>query len=350
MEILLLVAVIVVAASGLYVAATFNKRSELNAAPLIDRIDQIKTTASDQGQQIQVITGELRGVRELTTQGFGEIQGRLDRTDRRIQAITGELQRVREPATQGFGEIQGRLDQTDRQIADISSQLLAEIGTIRHLSERIGMRQDEFDADLRQLDRRVAQLGESLVQQAARIREIRDHAKSQGMRPWSSSRMDSLALAMLEAESHMDRKGWGQPPRLYALTEKISPTAADHELSADMQDTRPGELVPVEQDPLPEGDLIEALAEIHWPEDVVGCVLVTELTSLPPGRKEDGPSDPVVAEQWTSPRPDGRPARLAVGVCRKGEHKCGLRIKGEDDVQLRVELADNLVTALLGTF
>ncbi len=29
---------------------------------------------------------------------------------------------------------------------------------------------------------------------------------------------------------------------------------------------------------------------------------------------------------------------------------CGLRIKGEDEVQVRNEMADDLVAALLGTF
>jgi hypothetical protein len=319
MEILLLVAIVAVAASGLYVAATFNRRTRLNAAPLIDHVDdRMEAAAKDLGEQIKAITDELQGDKDLITQGFRRIQGRLDRTDSLISSI---------PA-----------------------QLLAEIETIKRLNEQIGTRQDEFGRDLLQLDHRVAQLGESLVQQSARIREIHDYAKSQGRRAWSSPRMDSLALAMLEAESHVDRKGWGKPPHLYALTEKISPTAADHELSADMQDARLGGLIPVEQDPLPEGDLIEALAEIHWPEDVVGCVLVTELTTLPPRGKEDGPSNPVAAEQWASTRPDGRPARLAVGVCRKGEYKCGLRIKGEDDVQFRTELDSDLVTALLGTF
>ena len=36
MEILLLVAIMVVAAAGLYVAATFNKRTEQSTAPLRD--------------------------------------------------------------------------------------------------------------------------------------------------------------------------------------------------------------------------------------------------------------------------------------------------------------------------
>jgi hypothetical protein len=117
-----------------------------------------------------------------------------------------------------------------------------------------------------------------------------------------------------------------------------------------MRDAGPGGFILVEQQPPPAGDLIEVLASIHWPEDVVGCVLVTELINLPPGAEEDAPIAPVAAEQWASARPDGRPARLAVGVCGNGEYTCGLRLKGDDDVQVRTDLAGDLVTTLLGTF
>jgi len=165
-----------------------------------------------------------------------------------------------------------------------------------------------------------------------------------------SYEMDPLIFAMLDAESHMARKGWGLPPQLYALATKTSLSAADQELAAEVQDARPDALIPVEQEPLPEGDPIEVLARIHWPHEVVGCVLVTELIVLPPSAEEDAPSDPAAAEQWASSRPDGRQARLAVGVSRNGEYMCGLRIKGENDVQVGAELADDIVTALLGTF
>jgi hypothetical protein len=165
-----------------------------------------------------------------------------------------------------------------------------------------------------------------------------------------SYEMDPLTFAVLEAESHMAHKGWGLPPQLYALATKASLTAVDQELAAEVQDAWPGALIPVEQEPLPEGDPIEVLASIHWPHEVVGCVLVSELIVLPADAEEHAPSDPAAAEQWASSHPDGRQARLAVGVSRNGEYMCGLRIKGENEVQVGAELADDIVTALLGTF
>jgi hypothetical protein len=117
-----------------------------------------------------------------------------------------------------------------------------------------------------------------------------------------------------------------------------------------MSGARPGALVPVEQDRLPDGDLTTALAGVRWPADVVGCVLVTELAARPPGSAGGALVDAPAAAHWTSTHPDGRPARLTVGVSRSGEHVCGLRIKGEDEMRVRNEMARDLVAALLGTF
>ena len=155
---------------------------------------------------------------------------------------------------------------------------------------------------------------------------------------------------MLEAESYVGGKGWGERPHLYALTAPASTVAADRELADGISGARPDALVLVEQERLPDGDLVEVLAGIQWPADVVGCVLVTELAALPPRNEGDGPIDPLASGQWASPRPDGRPARLIVGVRRSGGHMCGLRIKGEDEMQVRNEMAGDLVAALLGTF
>jgi hypothetical protein len=323
MEILLLVVIMAVAASGLYVAANFNKRTKQNTAPLIDGAvksiaERIDAAAEGLRQQLQVITNELRQNRELKTR---------DRS-----------------------EVHGRLDQADSRISSISSQLLAALEKIERLGGQIDTRQGDLSRDLLRLDHRVAQLGESLAQQSARIIEIHRYPQSQETLAESSREIDSLILAMLEVESHMDRKGWGRPPHLYALTEKTSPITTDHEPYAGIRGARPDAMVLVAQEPLPDGDLVEVLASIHWPEDVVGCVLVAELTALPPRSKEDAPINPAAAEQWASTHPDGRPARLAVGVCRNGAHTCGFRIKGEDNVQVGIERADDLVTALLGTF
>ena len=122
---------------------------------------------------------------------------------------------------------------------------------------------------------------------------------------------------MLEAESYVDDQGWTD--------------ASTHALTVG--------LVLTEREPLPDGDLVTALASVHWPRDVVGCVMVAELACLSARGLESSLSDLVSADEWTSPHPDGRVARLAVAVLRSGEHAGCLRIKGEDTVQVRTDLA-----------
>jgi F0F1-type ATP synthase membrane subunit b/b' len=319
MEILLLIAIIAVGASGLYVAVTFNTRTKQNFAPLMNdaekNIDEkIEAASGELRQQVQAVTDELRRNRELV----GHLEAASGELRQQVQAFTDELRQDRE--------------------------------LLKRLDEQIDTRHNQLGKDLAQLDRRVAELRESLAQQNDQISGIYRYAMRQETQAGSSAENDSLLLAMLEAESYVDGKGWDGRPHLYALTEKASTAVADREFAAEMRGARRDALVPVEHERLPDGDLIEVLAGIHWPADVVGCVLVTELAALPPRNEEDALVDAGAAGQWASTHPDGRPARLAVGVCRSGEHTCGLRIKGEDEIQVRTELAGDFVTALLGTF
>ena len=318
MEILILIAVIATGASGLYVAYTLKTHVERHVEPLMQRTaqaarTQIEAVSNDLKQQIQASTGQLEAVTRKDPMTNGELNQQIravtDGLQREIRAITGELQRDR--------ELVGRID----------------------------TRQVQLGKDLSEADRRVAQLGESLARQGAQLTAIYSYAKNQGKLTGTSREIDQLMLAMLEAESHVDGKGWGTPPHLFALTERMPSGPADHEHSAGTPDA----LIPVTHE-LPDGDLVEVLASTHWPEDVVGCVLVAELTDLPARGEDDALIDPVAAGQWASARPDGRPARLAVGVRRNGEHVCGFRVKGEHDVQVRADIAGDIVTALLGTF
>ena len=323
MEILILIAVIATGASSLYMAYTFKNHIEKHVAPLMERItqdarNQIEAASKDLRQQIQATTGPLEAVASKDLVTNGELRQQVwtmtDGLKRDIRTIAGELQQDRELA--------GRL------------------------SDRIATRQDQIREDLLRADHRVAQLGESLARQGAQLTAIHGYARSQGRKTGTSQEPDQLVLAMFEAESDVDGMGWGIPPHLYALTERPPPASADHEHSAGTPDV----LIPVPHE-LPDGDLAEALAGIHWPEDVAGCVLVAELTDLPAEGERDAPIDPVAAGQWTSTCPDGRPARLTVGVRRNGEHACGFRAQGDDDIQIRTDMTvGSIVTALFRTF
>jgi hypothetical protein len=96
MEIVLTVAIAVVAAAGLYVAATFNRRTRQSTAPLIeaavgDISAQIKVTADDLRRQLQAITDDLHQDREQQRLDGRKIHGRLDHADSRISSMANQV-------------------------------------------------------------------------------------------------------------------------------------------------------------------------------------------------------------------------------------------------------------------
>ena len=208
MEILILIAIIAVGASALYVALKFNVRTKKVIDPLVNKAtedlsQQIKTASQELGRQAQAITG----AQERDSERVGHIERANGELKQQVQAISDETRRHSELVT--------------------------------HLGDQLDVRQDQLSSDLLQLDHRVTQLIESLAQQSTRITEIRNYLKRQGKQPQASVAKDSLLQAMLEAESHVDSKGWGQPQHLYALTATTSPRVADHELDGEMRDARP---------------------------------------------------------------------------------------------------------------
>ena len=129
MEIVLIVAIAVVAATGLYVAATFNKRTRQSTAPLIE------AAVSDISAQISVTADDLR---------------------RQLRAITDDLHQEREQQRLDGRKIQGRLDHADSRISSMTNQVLAELDAIKRRGEQIVTRQDQLSGDLQQLAARLA--------------------------------------------------------------------------------------------------------------------------------------------------------------------------------------------------
>jgi chromosome segregation ATPase len=149
MEIMLLVAVIVVGVSALYVAATFNKRTRQNAAPLVNSVARrFEESGSDLRQQLNAIAIELQEERESIN---------LDR-----------------------GRTQERLDHADRQISSISDKLSTGLDTIKRQGVQIGTWQDQFsNSVLQQLDDQAAHLSESLSRLSAQVARIESYLRSQ---------------------------------------------------------------------------------------------------------------------------------------------------------------------------
>jgi TolA-binding protein len=303
MDIVLLVAVVAVAVSGLYVAAALKLRAKDTTTPLINRaVMQIngKIEAAVNSQR-QVLQDGLAQGRELEGRRWGNAQDQF----RQMAGVISEVKRQ-------TGKTQEQVDQIVDRVEGIARQLAA-----------VELRK----AGLARVNTSSGEIP---------VNEVTDATHP-------------LALAVLESESNRARDGWGKPPQLYALAAKASLIETAPDLADQIDAARKGSLIPIKQEPLPPGEPLEVLAGVHWPDDVIGCVLVTELVVLPPETEGVAPRDPEELEQWAGREPGGQPARLAVGVSRNGDYACILRLKGDDSVQFDPGLADDLVTALLET-
>jgi len=156
-----------------------------------------------------------------------------------------------------------------------------------------------------------------------------------------------------EVEEFVASGGWDQPPQLFALVRTDELVAAQPELSG--QVNTKALLTPVAQEPLPEGDLGDALATIMWPDSVLGCALAQEIVVLPPEAEAAlaDEEDEAARLEFAAQNPARSEARLVAAVLRDGSAACVLRLHGEqpeaDQVVEHHELAPNLTEALLQT-
>jgi hypothetical protein len=172
-----------------------------------------------------------------------------------------------------------------------------------------------------------------------------------------------------EIESYVGAAGWDNPPTLFALVPTrllLADPAAAAVLQAPsgqaagpdgMADDEPADdaVTPIAQQELPDGPLDEALAQIGWPDEVVGCALSQEIVMLPPSAEPELDDLAVdSAASWTYQHPERREARLVVAVLRDGRAASMLRLRTvagiADDLLTGPDLAPNLVSALLATF
>lgn len=326
MDILILIAIIAVGVSALYVAVTFHTRARQTLAPLVDR------TERNIGQEIAATRRELMDKIQTAT---SEVQRK------QLQAQADELRVGKEV----LGRLEAAAAELRLHVQANTDTLLRNSELVRQFDEQAGVRQNRLNEDLAQLGDRIAGLSDAITQQSTHISRVYRYVIRNEIPAGNSGEDESLLLAMLEAESYVDDMGWGGRPHLFALAP--SGEASDQSAAGN---ARPGPLALVDRGQLPEGELVQVLADTRWLADVVGCVLVTELVALRDGAGDGAPIDPDAAGQWASTNPDGRAARLAVGIRRSGAHKCGIRIKGEDEMRIRTDLAGDLVTALQRTF
>jgi hypothetical protein len=185
--------------------------------------------------------------------------------------------------------------------------------------------------------------------------------------PAGSIMLEGIAA---EIEAYVGAGGWDGPPTLFALVPTRllladpaaaavlhgSPGPAEDPIPADVPaDVPADDVTPIAQQELPDGPLDQALAQIGWPAEVVGCALSQEILMLPPSAEPD--LDDLTVESaiaQAADHPDRREARLVVAVLRDGRAAGMLRLRtpagAADDLLTGPDLAPNLVTALLATF
>lgn len=165
-----------------------------------------------------------------------------------------------------------------------------------------------------------------------------------------------LQAAAAEVEAHVGQAGWDQRPAVFALVRAQQLLTEQPALAQQLglERAEPDALVPMEQDPLPEQALDDALARLAWPDAVDGAALSQEIVILPPSVQDELPDDAQQAAELAAAHPQRREARLVVAVLREGGATAVLRLRAageqEDELLTGANLAPNLVQALHATF
>ncbi len=166
----------------------------------------------------------------------------------------------------------------------------------------------------------------------------------------------ALVAAVVEIEGHVAADGWDQASRLFALADTAELVTREPDLAASAgidDDGVAGSLTPIEQEQPGTGQqLEELLAQITWPEQVVGCVAVVERLVLPPEVDEEIPEDPEAADAFAREHPMRQEVRLVAGATRTGAAYCALRLRSHDDDQsvlTGTDLVPQLVDLLRAT-
>lgn len=159
-----------------------------------------------------------------------------------------------------------------------------------------------------------------------------------------------LRRAALEVEAHVRAEGWDQPPRLFALVATEDLIAREPLLAGQVSDD-PYSLTSVEQELDGSRELEDLLAEIEWPDAVIGCAAVIERLMLPPEAEESLPQDPEALLEAAAAHPDRREVRLVAAVTRDGRAHSAVRAREPLDAELLEgpDLVPGLIEHLRGT-
>ncbi len=174
-----------------------------------------------------------------------------------------------------------------------------------------------------------------------------------------------LGNALAQCAGYVAASPWGSPATLFALV----PTAVLAQQAPGVVDPDDDSVLsPVVQES-GDVDLETLLTTVSWPEAVVGCAIVNEITVLPPEAETtlDDAFEPLLADPDAADaaaldaahaHPERREARLIAGVLRTGQRLALLSLRAtpddepgiESDLRTHPSLAPNVLDALASTF
>jgi len=144
-----------------------------------------------------------------------------------------------------------------------------------------------------------------------------------------------LRQVALEIEAHVSEAGWDQAPRVYALVPTADLLAQEPELATKLGldgDAPMGVFTSIEQESLPaDRTLEESLAEMMWPDQVVGCAVVIERIMLPPEVEDELPDDADELLDFVASHPARQEVRLVAAVTRDGTVHSAVRARTPED-------------------
>lgn len=147
-----------------------------------------------------------------------------------------------------------------------------------------------------------------------------------------------LRQVALEIEAHVAEAGWDQAPRLYALVPTADLLAQEPALAHTMgidPESATDSLTSIEQESLPvDRKLDDTLAEMMWPDQVIGCAAVIERIMLPPEVEDDLPDDADALLEFVASHPARREVRLVAAVTRDGTVHSAVRARTPEDSAL----------------
>lgn len=167
-----------------------------------------------------------------------------------------------------------------------------------------------------------------------------------------STRFERLVV---DIEQHVARRGWDQPPQLFALVETAHLLRREPQLAEQLglAAAAGSDLTPIDQGEVPaHSSLEELLGGLAWPPEVLGAAIAVERLMVPSAVEAQLPAGEQEALRWLAEHPERQEVRLVVAVLRDGARASALRMRAHDadtSVLSGADLVPMLANALAET-